>query len=58
MPLRGPLQRMERHQQREDRMGDAFLLGAGFSKAVYPAMPPMRELFELLKRKFRYSESV
>ena len=30
-------------------MGDAFLLGAGFSKAVCPKMPTMNELFELLK---------
>ena len=30
-------------------MGDAFLLGAGFSKAVSQHMPTMKELFELLK---------
>ena len=30
-------------------MRDAFLLGAGFSKAVFPDMPTMNELFEQLK---------
>ncbi len=30
-------------------MGDVFLLGAGFSRAVCPTMPTMSELFELLK---------
>ena len=29
-------------------MGDVFLLGAGFSRAVCPTMPTMSELFELL----------
>ena len=30
-------------------MRDAFLLGAGFSKAIFPDMPTMDELFEKLK---------
>ena len=30
-------------------MGDTFLLGAGFSKAVWPKMPTMHELFKRLK---------
>ena len=30
-------------------MRDAFLLGAGFSKAVWPKMPTMKKLFKLLK---------
>ena len=30
-------------------MRDAFLLGAGFSKAVWPTMPTMHELFQRLK---------
>lgn len=30
-------------------MGDAFLLGAGFSKAIFPDMPIMSELFTKLK---------
>ena len=30
-------------------MRDAFLLGAGFSKAVWPTMPTMHELFRRLK---------
>ena len=30
-------------------MGDAFLLGAGFSKAIFPDMPVMSELFKQLK---------
>ena len=30
-------------------MGDTFLLGAGFSKAVCQTMPTMKELFQLLE---------
>ncbi len=30
-------------------MNDAFLIGAGFSKAVCPQMPTMKQLFERLK---------
>ena len=30
-------------------MRDAFLLGAGFSKAIWPQMPTMNELFQRLE---------
>ena len=30
-------------------MADAFLLGAGFSKALYDCMPTMTELYRMLK---------
>ena len=49
IPLHGRLQCTEHYTEREERMGDVFLLGAGFSKAVCPTMPTMNELFELLE---------
>ena len=30
-------------------MNDAFLIGAGFSKAVCPQMPTMKQLYERLR---------
>ena len=49
VPLHRPLQCVERYTQREERMGDVFLLGAGFSRAVSAKMPTMKDLFEQLK---------